>query len=62
MNLLTVALVIIVVGVLLWAAQTYIPMDARVKQILGVVVIVVLILWVLQQFGILPGLSSVRLR
>ncbi len=62
MSLITVAIVIIVVGVLLWAVQTYIPMDPRAKQILGVVVIIVLVLWVLQAFGILPSIGNIRLK
>lgn len=61
MSLLTVALVIIVVGVLLWLAQTYIPMDANIKKILTAVVVVVLVLWVLAAFGVI-NIGSIQLR
>ncbi len=54
MSLLHILVVIIVVGLLLWAAQQ-IPMDAIVRRILQVVVVVVLVLWVLQSFGLLHG-------
>lgn len=52
--MISVILVIITVGVLLWAANTYIPLDAKVKQILNIVVILVLIIWLLNVFGLLP--------
>ena len=62
MTLLAVAIVIIVVGVLLWAVNQYMPMDAGIKKILNIVVVVVLVLWLLSAFGILPSLWNIRLR
>jgi hypothetical protein len=60
MSILTILLVIVLVGVLLWAVNSFIPMDSKVKSILNVVVVVLLIIWLLQAFGVLHGLSSVR--
>jgi type IV secretory pathway TrbL component len=60
MSLLTIILVIVVVGVLLWAINSFIPMDSKIKRILNVVVVIALILWLLQAFGILGSLSGVR--
>lgn len=60
MSLLTVVLVILVIGVLLWLAQTYIPMAQPVRQILTAVVIVALVLWLLQVFGLFDSLNHVR--
>jgi hypothetical protein len=60
MSLLSIILVIVVVGVLLWAINSFIPMDSKIKNILNVVVVIALILWLLQAFGILGSLSSVR--
>jgi type IV secretory pathway TrbL component len=54
MSLLHILVVIVVVGLLLWAAEQ-IPMNAVVRRILGVVVIVALVLWLLQAFGLLHG-------
>ena len=42
--------VLIVVGVGLWAINSFIPMDARVKQILNVVIIIAIVLWLLVKF------------
>lgn len=50
MSLLSLAIVIIVIGVLLWVVNSYIPMDDKIKKILNVVVVVALILWVLMAF------------
>lgn len=47
--MLEIAVAIIVVGVLLWAVNTYVPMEARLKQLLNVVVILLVVLWVLRQ-------------
>jgi hypothetical protein len=47
MNIIGLILVIIVIGVLLWLVNSFIPMDAKVKQILNVVVIIALVLWLL---------------
>lgn len=51
--MLTVLLVIIVVGVLLWAVTTYIPMAPPIKQILVAVAVIFIVLYLLQVFGVL---------
>lgn len=56
MSLISLLVVLIVVGVILWLINTYIPMDAKIKKILNVVVVIVVILWLLQTFGILGNL------
>ena len=55
--LLQIILVLIVVGVLLWLVNNYIPMDGKIKSILNVVVVIVVILWLLQAFGLLSGVG-----
>jgi type IV secretory pathway TrbL component len=54
MSLIYILVVIIVVGLLLWAAEQ-LPMDGTVRRILQVVVVVALVLWILQAFGLLHG-------
>ena len=61
MSLISLLVVLIAVGVILWLINTYIPMDAKIKKILNVVVVIVVILWLLQAFGILGNLSNVRI-
>jgi len=56
MSLISLLVVLIIVGVILWLINTYIPMDAKIKKILNAVVVIVVILWLLQAFGILGNL------
>ena len=62
MSLISVVVALVVVGVILWLINTYIPMDAKIKQILNVVVLIVVAIWLLQSFGILGDLSGIRIR
>ena len=62
MPLVTVVLVLIVVGVLLWLINTYIPMDKKIKNILNIVVVVVVIIWLLQAFGLIGALNGVKVK
>ena len=59
MSLIGLILVLVVVGVILWLVNTYIPMDGRIKNILNVVVIIVIVLWLLSVFGLLSGLGTI---
>jgi hypothetical protein len=61
MPILNVILVLIVVGVLLWLVNNYIPMDSKIKSILNGVVVIVVVLWLLKAFGVLGSLQSVHL-
>jgi len=61
MSLITVVLTLIVVGVLLWLINTYIPMAASIKSILNFVVVVAVVLWLLYGFGVLGHSGQIRL-
>jgi hypothetical protein len=61
MPILTILIVIIVAGVLLWAVNSWIPMDSKIKNIFNVVVVVVLIFWLLNVFGILNILKTTNI-
>jgi hypothetical protein len=60
MPLINLVVTLIVVGVLLWLVNTYIPMDRKIKQILNIVIVIAVVLWLLNAFGLLAGLSSIR--
>jgi len=60
MSLLSILLVIIIVGVLLWAVNTYIPMDRKIKNILNIVVVVIVIVWLLKAFGLFSYLMNIQ--
>lgn len=61
MSLINLIIVLIVVGVLLWLVNTYIPMDRKIKNILNIVVVIVVVLWLLQAFGVLGSIHSIRI-
>lgn len=58
MPFINIIIVLIVVGVLLWLINTYLPMDGKIKSILNIVIVIAVILWLLRAFGILSSLSS----
>jgi hypothetical protein len=60
MPLLQLVIVLIVVGVLLWLVNNFIPMARSIKSILNAVVVIVVVLWLLDVFGVLPSLSTIR--
>lgn len=61
MSLLTLLAVLIVIGVLLWLVNTYVPMDATIKMIFNAVVVIAVVLWLLRAFGLLAALQSARI-
>lgn len=61
MPLIQLVVVLIVVGVLLWLVNSYIPMDGKIKQILNIVVVIGVVLWLLSAFGLLSSLSNIRI-
>ena len=61
MSLISLVIVLIVVGVLLWAANTYIPMDQKIKTIMNIVVVIAVVLWLLSAFGVLGSLDTIRI-
>lgn len=62
MSLISLVVTLVVVGVALWAVNKYIPMDGKIKQILNVVVVIVVIIWLLQGFGVLGSVNNVRIQ
>ena len=60
MSLISLVVVLIVIGVLLWLVQTQIPMDATIRKIIFIVVIVAVCIWVLTVFGLMPDLGVIR--
>ena len=62
MPLINIIIALVVVGAALWAINTYVPMAKPVKSILNIVVVIVLCLWLLQTFGIIGSITSIRVR
>ena len=62
MPLINVLITLIVVGVLLWLVNTFIPMAGSIKSILNAVVVILVVLWLLDVFGVLHSVSRVHMR
>ncbi len=56
-TLVNVVIVLIVVGLLLWLVNRFIPMDSKIKQILNIVVVIAVIIWLLRAFGLFSGIN-----
>jgi hypothetical protein len=61
MSLITLIIVLVLVGLILWMINSYIPMQATIKKILNAVVVVVVILWLLSVFGILDNIGNIHI-
>jgi len=61
MPLIHVVVVLIVVGVLLWLVNSYIPMAGSIKSILNAVVVIAVVLWLLTVFGLMSELSNIKI-
>ena len=60
MPLIHVVLVLVVVGVLLWLVNSYIPMAGSIKSILNAVVVIAVVIWLLTVFGLMGEISNFR--
>ena len=60
MPLINLVVVLIVVGVLLWLVNSYIPMQSTIKRILNAVVVIAVVIWLLSVFGLIGNLSAIR--
>ena len=61
MPLLNVVLTLIVVGVVLWLINRFIPMQGTIKTILNAVVVIVVILWLLYAFGVISNSGDIHM-
>jgi hypothetical protein len=60
MSLVSLVVTLIVVGVLLWLVNNYIPMDGKIKSILNAVVVICVIVWLLYAFGVIGRAGDIR--
>jgi hypothetical protein len=60
MSLLSIIVALVVVGIVLYCINRFVPMQHTVKTLLNVVVILVLVVWILNAFGIISMLDRVE--
>jgi len=60
MSLISLIVTLIVIGVLLWLVNTYIPMDGKIKQIINVVAVICVVIWLLSVFGVIGQAGTIH--
>ncbi len=61
MGLLSLILVLVLVGVVMWLINKFIPMESNIKMILNIAVVIFLVIWLLQAFGLFSGLNDIHI-
>ncbi len=61
MTLVNIVVILVVAGLLMWLINTYIPMAAPIKSLLNIVVFVVILVWLLQVFGVIGPIAGLRM-
>ena len=61
MPLIQLIIILVVIGVIMWVVNAYIPMQATIKKILNIAVVCVVIIWLLSVFGFIGDLSRIRI-
>lgn len=60
MPFLSLLITLIVIGVVVWAVTSYVPMDAGIKRIIQIVGILIAVIYVLYAFGVMGSLQSIN--
>ena len=60
MPLINLVVILVVVGVLLWLINNYVPMDGKIKNILNIVVVIGVVIWLLQALGMMGSISAIH--
>lgn len=62
MSLISLIILLVILGVLMYIINSYVPMDAGIKRLLNVAVIIVVVLWLIQTLGLLGPIGNIRIR
>ena len=60
MGIIELTVTLIVVGVLLWAMNTYVPLDPKISQLINIAVVLAVVIWLLRVFGVLSYMGGIR--
>ncbi len=61
MTLIEIAIILVIIGVIMWTINSFIPMGAGMKGLLNIVVFVVVIIWLLRSFGVISNIPGVHI-
>jgi len=60
MPIFTLIFILVVIGVVMWAVNAYIPMQPNIKKILNIAVVILVVLWLASVFGLIPSTANIR--
>lgn len=60
MSLVTILIALIAVGIILWLVEKYLPISPTIKRLIQIVVVVVLVLWLMDVFGLMDALKAIK--
>lgn len=60
MPIFTLIFILVVIGVIMWAVNAYIPMQPTIKKILNIAVVILVVLWLASVFGLIPSGANIR--
>jgi len=60
MPIFTLIFILVVIGVVMWAINQYIPMQPTIKKVLNIAVVVLVVLWLASVFGLIPSNANIR--
>ena len=55
--MISIIVTLVIIGLLLWLVNNYIPMDGKIKSILNVIIVIAVVVWLLQAFGLIGGIG-----
>jgi hypothetical protein len=55
--MISILVTLVIIGLLLWLVNNYIPMDGKIKSILNVIIVIAVVVWLLQAFGLIGGIG-----
>ena len=61
MNLLDLIVLFVVVGILMWAINAYVPMQENIKKLLNITVVIILVLFLLRALGVFSRVGNIQI-
>jgi len=61
MSLMAMVIALVVLGIVLWLINAYLPVDATVKKIINILVILVVVVWILKELGAWEYLFKIKI-
>jgi hypothetical protein len=60
MTLVNIVVVLVVIGLLMWLINSFIPMAAGIRTLLNLVVFIVVLIWLLRIFGLIGAIPGIH--